>query len=336
MNRAAKLERNFFGRRRWLTRWLAPCLQLATVTAAARPSEGEQNDPVAAEALFRAGRAAAARGEVKAACMRFQDSYRLDPAPGTLLNLADCRQQLGQLAQAWAHYQHALDALKPEDDRVPEIRQRLADLESRVPKLTLSLRAGTPPSAQIRRNGVLVSPSSLGVPIPVDPGTHTIVVTSKGHAPRRDELSIAEGQTVHHYLELGERLEPRRPVLLQPLPRGSQPVERAGIARPIGYVALGAGAASLVAASVLGWRYLEARARVDEHCPTQYTCDDEGVRAAGRAEFLQTAVAVSGTFAAAGIGTGVALLVWVAPSQDHSPGGAGSRASIEVVYGRAF
>ena len=65
------------------------------------PAMADTRDPAAAEALFEAGRQAATRGDWTTACPKFAESQRLDPAPGTLLNLADCEEHLGHLASAW-------------------------------------------------------------------------------------------------------------------------------------------------------------------------------------------------------------------------------------------
>jgi hypothetical protein len=57
-------------------------------------------DSAAAEALFREGRDAAKHGDLETACADFAESQRLDPAPGTLLNLAECEEKLGRVASA--------------------------------------------------------------------------------------------------------------------------------------------------------------------------------------------------------------------------------------------
>jgi len=45
-------------------------------------------DPMTAESLFREGRRAADEGNYALACTRFEESNRLDPAAGAVLNLA--------------------------------------------------------------------------------------------------------------------------------------------------------------------------------------------------------------------------------------------------------
>ena len=66
----------------------------ASISARSAPS-----DPPAAEALFRAGRSAFDRGDYADALRRFSESYQLEPAVGTLLNVASTEERLGKLAQ---------------------------------------------------------------------------------------------------------------------------------------------------------------------------------------------------------------------------------------------
>src|SRR5262249_26584812 len=77
------------------------------------------NDPAAAEALFREGRAAAQKGDWETACPKLRESQRLDPAAGTLLNLADCEEHRGKVATAWQLYRQVVESLPETDERVP-------------------------------------------------------------------------------------------------------------------------------------------------------------------------------------------------------------------------
>src|SRR5690349_6331749 len=101
------------------------------------PHAGWAADAPTAEALFRAGREASDRGDHEVACERFHESYRLEPAVGTLLNIASCEEALGQLANAWEAYRHVAETLPPDDDRQELVRSRLSTLDERVPRVTL-------------------------------------------------------------------------------------------------------------------------------------------------------------------------------------------------------
>src|SRR5687768_5789067 len=87
----------------------------ALVIGALSPSAAWARDPAAAEALYRAGRDAAKKGDWEKACAQFAESQRLDPAPGTLLNLADCEERRGLIASAWTHYTEVEHQFKAHD-----------------------------------------------------------------------------------------------------------------------------------------------------------------------------------------------------------------------------
>src|SRR6478672_4877951 len=92
---------------------------------------GAPRDPTAAEALFRAGRAAADKGDYVTACPKFEESNRLDPELGTAFNLADCDEHVGKVASAWQLFKEVAQRLPPGDDRVSIATSRAAALEKK-------------------------------------------------------------------------------------------------------------------------------------------------------------------------------------------------------------
>src|SRR5271163_2218463 len=119
------------------------------VLGASPPALAQASDPAAADALFQKGREAAEKGDWASACPKFSESQRLDPAPGTLLNLADCEEHLGQVASAHEHYKTALETMSSSDDRIPFAKQHIAALERKVPHLTLNATADLPSGAKV-------------------------------------------------------------------------------------------------------------------------------------------------------------------------------------------
>ena len=156
-------------------------------------ARAQSSDPAAADTLFRKGREAAEKGDWATACPKFAESQRLDPAPGTLLNLADCEEHLGQLASAYEHFKTALETMAPNDDRIPFAKQHMAQVEKRVPHLTLNASADLPASARVTKDDVQLGSASFGLALPVDPGAHSIVVVVAGHADRRVTVTLKAG-----------------------------------------------------------------------------------------------------------------------------------------------
>src|SRR4051812_13667011 len=87
--------------------------------AIARPARADIKD---AEELFRQGKAEMAKGSYERACPMFAESYKQDPAMGTLLNLALCHEAIGRIATAWGEWrtveQQARSAVPPREDRI--------------------------------------------------------------------------------------------------------------------------------------------------------------------------------------------------------------------------
>jgi hypothetical protein len=170
-----------------------------------------EGDTVTAEALFREGRRAADAGDYAIACPRFAESYRLDPEPGTLLNLGDCEENRGQLSRAWEHFRQLYDELPAGDDRKPIADARAHALELRLPKLRIMLL--TLP-ARVTRDDAVLGSASLGVSLPVDPGHHVMVVSAAGRRDKRYDVVVVEGDDKVIAVSSGEPLT--NPSVLQP------------------------------------------------------------------------------------------------------------------------
>jgi hypothetical protein len=85
-----------------------------------------------AEALFRNAKDADARGDLTMACAGFAESQRLDPAVGTLLNLADCEARSGRADDARAHYEDARSQMTPGDARRQFATDQISLLSSKA------------------------------------------------------------------------------------------------------------------------------------------------------------------------------------------------------------
>jgi len=289
---------------------LAGSLILALVISPRR-AWCEAPDAPTAEALFRAGRDAADRGDAQVACAKFEESYKLDPARGTLLNLATCEEGLGRLARAWAHLRELDETLAPDDDRRALVQERLGAVDGRLPRLTLELAPGQP-IPRVLVDGAAPSTAAFGVPLPVDPGTHHVVVETLGRRSREYVVLLHETDRVT------VRLDPGDPEKTKPTP---SPIAQHSAApapsptRPWAYASIGLAAGSLVTAGISAGLWLHAQSTVSSHCADKTQCDDEGLRAAGRASTFQAMTIATAAVSVVAATTGIILLQWKSPTE---------------------
>jgi hypothetical protein len=233
----------------------------------------------------------------------FIESERLDPAAGTLMNLATCEEKLGRVASAWQHWKEAADALGPSDDRMPLARSHVEALEPRLPRLAISLASGRDEGARVLRDDVELGPATQGVALPVDPGRHTVVVQMPGHRAERFVVSLQEGETKQLEVHPGA-IEPATP----PAQRGA-----ADWPRTAGWVMAGTGVAGVGAAAVTGFMLLDRKKALDADCPNKTCLTQEGLDAASSARTLTAVNTAAWIAGGVGLGLGAYLLISTAP-----------------------
>jgi hypothetical protein len=148
----------------------------------------------AAEALFEGGHQAMVESDYDTACARFEESNRLDPAVGSLLNLAVCEEKRGHLATAWQLFKRVMHDLPAGDDRYPIAQRRASSLRARVPTLTLRLENGAPNQTRVRYFEAVLGHASFSVPLPLDPGQYTLHVSAPKREKRTYQVTLGEGE----------------------------------------------------------------------------------------------------------------------------------------------
>lgn len=298
-------------------------------------------DSATADALFREGRRAADAGDYATAAARFAESQRLDPAPGTLLNLSLAEEKLSRFASALDHARGALDGLAKGDARFALARTLRTRLETRAPRLRITLSPDAPAGTIVKRDNVELGAAALGLDLPLDPGLHTIEVSANDRATETFRVEAKEGARATIVVAPGPSTRrgeddrpPSQPEFVPPpasaasapsstAPTSSHPPittgesprkSRAGLALLVG------GGGALLASGVLGALVLGKKAVVEEHCPSK-RCDAEGLAAgeAGRTLSLGSTVA----FGVGAVATGVGVFLLV---RKGDPDGRGSAA----------
>jgi hypothetical protein len=287
-------------------------LVAALLAVAPRATAQPSGDPAAAEALFEAGREAMARGDLAVACKNFEDSQKLDPAIGTVFNLANCEEQRGRLASAWQRFTEVAQQLPDTDDRRAIALARAEALKGRLPYLTLRFGAGVPKDAIVTRDGIGIGAAGLGVPLPVDPGRHEVVVQAPGH----------EQKAFHVELELAERKElvltPGAPVPVAASSEGAVPSRAAARETPrgppvVGYVLAGAGLVAIAVGGVTGVLALDKKATMRrEGCSADgHTCrTTTGVDAASSGEILANTSTIAFVVGGVSLGAGAYFILF--------------------------
>jgi hypothetical protein len=168
------------------------------------------DDPAAARERLKEGFMLRKAGSCADALPLFLESFRLAPQPKALLNLADCEERLGHFIDAEGHWAQARDVAGAQGNAAlqQEAADRLAELGPRMPRLTIALAAGAPPSSRVLRDGVEFAPGSLGVPLPCDGGRHTIEVRAEGYEPKVFEVALTERDATRIDVEPGPRWQP--------------------------------------------------------------------------------------------------------------------------------
>lgn len=256
----------------------ATVLWVVLLGAGAGAAAAPARDPVGAQWLFREGRELMKKGELAAACPKLEESLRLDPAVGTLMNLAECEERQGRSASAWQRWAAAADELPPNDRRRATALARARSLEATLARLLVTVEEGAPADLVIERDGVVLGPASLATPMPVDPGLHVIVVSAPGRQRRTYEITADSGQLRAVAVAPG----PPAAASLFSLdgaaaPPGTAP-GTAGLvatsastapARPgrrLGWGLVAAGGAALAAGTYFGLQALSARDEADRAC----------------------------------------------------------------------
>ncbi|MFO0587267.1 MAG: hypothetical protein U0441_07005 [Polyangiaceae bacterium] len=156
-------------------------LSLLLSGALLTPGALAQGSKAAAESLFQAAKQLMVDKKYAEACPKLVESQRLDPSPGTQLNLARCYEGLGKTASAWAEYKGAavLAHQLGQKEREDGARDLANQLEPKLSKLTI--QAAATPGLVVKSDGVEIGAASFGIAISVDPGEHVIEASAPGY-----------------------------------------------------------------------------------------------------------------------------------------------------------
>ena len=275
---------------------------------------------VAAE-LFRAGVTLADGGNYADACPKFAESARLDPHVGTLARLGECEEKLGHTVDARLHWGQARDlATRLGDNRRDHAEAELARVDAIVAKLLFTLPEAAPPGFVLAIDATTLDAASLGVPIPVEPGPHSVRAEAPGKLPFVVSVTTkADGAVTAVAIALVDA-----PVPVGPSPTPEAPPELPPPAPTTtwsGYktgalVAAGAGVVAAGVGVAFGLGSFSSWHHATGLC-SQTSCSPGA--AADRSSALDDATISTAAFTVAGVGIAAAAVLWIAAPRS-SPG----------------
>jgi hypothetical protein len=178
----------------------------------------------AASALFDDGRRLMSENKFAEACPKLEESQRIDPGLGTLLNLAECQSQVGRTASAWANFLEAAYQAKAlgQTKRENTARAHAAALEPKLSRLTILAVVPAGTKVEIKRDGSVVASSLVGTAVPIDPGEHKVSASAPGKQPWETKVTV--NPDGHQVTVSVPQLEDAGPTLPPPPPEVKLPV----------------------------------------------------------------------------------------------------------------
>jgi hypothetical protein len=291
-----------------------------------------------AEELFRRGKSLMAEKKDREACPLFEESHRLDPQMGTLLNLAICHENVGRIASAWGEFRavEQLARAASREDRVKLAHDRAAKLEPRLAHIKLLVPSDARVPGMVVKIDGEAKGEALWPSIPVDAGVREIEVTAPGKRPSRSRVRVDdEGAMVTVTLPKLEDAPPAPP----PTSGTTEAPDTVDYAanrskKTTGFIASGVGAAITVAGAVFGGLAVRRDGDATKACPQPCIAGSNEANAADRKTDRALAFAnvanVAIPLGIVGIAVGVFLVLTAGPTSSRTalvvgPSGIGGR-----------
>jgi hypothetical protein len=272
------------------------------------------DDTALATELFNAGRALMHDGNYAQACPKLAESARLDAKVGTLVRLGECEEKLGHLVPARAHWQQALNLARTTGDtRIGQVEEGVARIDKVVPKLVIVV-ASDATDVVVRLDGREMARATLGVAVPVEPGTHAVVASAEGKKTWSGSAETKADGAVTTMTVPPLQSESSGPPLPTPnAVEGGSPShtpapvnDTNGRQRIAGLVTGGVGLVAAGVGAVLGLEAISKNNDTNGSCVGD-TCSATGVDARLAARTLANASTVSFLIGGAGVASGLAL-----------------------------
>ena len=311
------------------------CLACLTILSGARPAAAEvtAGQRATAEALFQQAVELMEQKKFSEACEQFAASQELDPALGTTLYLADCYEQTGKTASAWALFQEAADVARraQQSDREQIANERAASLKVRLSKLELRVAAARRvPGLELRINDAPIPSASWNTAMPVDPGKTRVEARAPGKKPWSVEVNVAVGPS-SQAVDIGELADAPQELSTDSagvLAEKLAPHDPGATQRTIGYVVGAVGVVGLAVGGYFGYRAMDLNKQSKAQCRADdpNACTSEGAAMRQDAQSAATVSTISSIGGGVLVGTGLTLVLTAPRAPSNRAGSAPGQA----------
>jgi len=190
---------------RWLPRVVLVLCGAHMVLHAAVASAQTAEELAAARKTFAQGVADQDAKRFEAALEEFRRVAAVRNTANVRFRIASCLEALGRMAEALANYDAAVfigEGDQAAADAVRASRERAAQLDRIVARLTLVFATPPPAGAEVRVDDARIDPARLHDPIALDAGHHSVTATAPGMDPFRTGVTLPEGGQVSITVEL--------------------------------------------------------------------------------------------------------------------------------------
>jgi len=298
----------------------------------ARGQEKDDATRAAARGLGISGVENYQAGRYEQATDELEKAYGILRAPSLALWSARALVKRGLLVEAARRYLEATGLQAPIGDAtvqkqaIADARAELAELEPRIPSLSIRLVGAASAEVAVTIDGKAVESSLLDSPRLVNPGAHEVIAT-RGSERVSARATVSEGQQRDVTLQFRADGEAAPPPAAKPnapssgsAPHGDAAAPRpdgggTGSRRSISIVALAAGGAGLVLGGVAGGlayskkSELDATGKCTDGCPSSLAGDVDQLH-------LYRTLSTAG-FIAGGVLTGLGVVLWVTAPASH-------------------
>ncbi|HZO14826.1 MAG TPA: hypothetical protein VFB62_16240, partial [Polyangiaceae bacterium] len=237
--------------------------------------------------------------------------------------ISDCQDKLGKLVAARDTLQAVIDEklaeYAPDSFRKAQndARERLVALDKRIPTVTIALQGAD--GASLELDGKTVPQESVGQPIRVDPGSHTVAATGADGRGDKKTFKVEESGRAKVTLVVPGSATTTTTTTDVPDPDATGEKPSGGRSYIPSAVAFGVGGAGVLLGAIAGGLFVARADELKDACANDgdgddQTCPDEGeidkVKVLGN-------VATAG-WVIAGVGTVAGVILLFVPSEDDS------------------